>query len=652
MSGSALMSIGLRAMLANQGAMQTVGHNIANASVDGYSRQQVELNTSQGQFTGAGFFGKGVDVQTVTRTYNEFLTRQASVTRSQAAYDETRRDQLTRLESVFKGGEDGLGAATGDLLNAMVDVASRPQDLSARQVVLARAGDLANRFAAAGAELDDLQTGVTQDLKNSVTHVNELAVRIAGVNDRIASLQGSGHAPNDLLDQRDQLIGELSGYLQVTTIPADDGTVGVFIAGGQRLVLGAQSLALTVAPDTFDNTRMALAIQEAGGARALDENLLGAGSMGGLLRFQNQDLVDARNLVGQLASAVAITVNQQQALGLDLGTPASAGAPMFSIGTPRALPASGNARDPSGSFSAEVTLMVDDPRQLVASEYSLDHDGTGWQLTRLADGLVRGVASGDVVDGLRIDLGAPPPAVTDRFLLQPLTRAANGMARVLDNPRGLAAASPVTASVSPTNTGTASVAALTVVDPAIDPQLTASITFTTGSGDYTWELRDRTTNALAASGSATWTAGQSIALNGFELQLAGVPRSGDAFSVSKTAYPAANNGNALTLAGLGDLRLVGLVPDASGALSQGQTFTDAWAGALADIGVRVQGAKSAAEMSTQVASGAKQALAGYSGVNLDEEAARLMQFQQGYQAAAKVLQIAQSLFDTLLQTAG
>ena len=653
MTSSALFSIATRAMLSQQTAMNTVSHNIANANVPGYSRQQAEMGTALGQFSGGGFVGRGVQVQTVTRTYSEFLTRQASVTRSQSAHDAARSEQLRRLEQVFLGGEQGLGAATNQFLDAMVDVASRPQDLSARQVVLGRASELASRFKTAAADLDQMQTGVNQELSVSVARVNELSAHIASVNNLIAEQQGLGHEPNDLLDQRDQLIAELSGYVGVTTIEADDGTLGVFVAGGQRLVLGAQSVPLVIEPDAFDRTRMTVSISEIDGiSRPLDEELLGSGSIGGLLRFQNDDLVHARNLIGQMAAAVAYSVNEQQSLGLDLGTPPGTGAPIFALGAPQALAADTNARDGAGNFVSDVSLTVDDASLLVASEYDLAYDAGAWQLTRRSDGLVRTVNSGDVVDGLRIDLGTPAPATSDRFLLQPLTRVAQSMARVLDDPRGIAAASPVTAAVGSTNTGTASVSSLKVVDPAVNPQLTATINFNSNTGNYTWELRDRDTNALAGSGSATWTAGEPITLNGFELELSGVPRSGDAFSVEKTAFPGSNNGNALALAGLRDRELVGGVPDGSGGVMRGATFSDAWAGALADVGVRVQGAFMATDLSGQNAAAAQEALTSYTGVNLDEEAARLMQHQQSFQAAAKILQAAQTIFDTLLDISG
>jgi flagellar hook-associated protein 1 len=640
---SNLMSIGMRAMAANFAALQTAGNNIANASVEGYSRQQVELETVAGQYSGAGFFGRGVNAATVTRSHDQFLTREAAAAKSMAAGDQARFEQLARLEQVFPPGEQGLGYAAGQLLNSMVDLASRPQDASTREVVLARAQDVASRFAAAGAQLDSLQDGVNQDLSNGIAAVNQLTQRIAAVNDQIARVTGMGQSPNDLLDKRDQLISELSTHLQVTTIPASDGSLGVFMAGGQRLVLGSEALQLVPVADDFDPSRQAVGIVDNGVTRPLPQQLIGSGSLGGLLRFQNEDLASARNQLGRMATALATRLNEQQALGLDLRNPPGSGAPLFSVGAPRALPASGNGRDVAGNFLASVSLTVADASQLQASEYELRSDPAvagQYLLTRRSDGVQRSIASGDTVDGLTITVGVPAPAAGDRFLLQPVTRAANDMRRVLTDARGLAAASPLEAVRGVTNTGTATVASLAVVDPSANPQNTASIAFTNASGAYTWELRDRTSNALVASGTGNWSAGTPIALNGFELQLEGVPAAGDGFTVARTAHPEASNGNALAMVALRDERMVG-----------NQTVTDAYASVMAGIGVGVQGARTSAEISQAVASSAEERRTAQAGVNLDEEAARLMQFQQSYQAAAKVLQVAQSLFQTLLDTA-
>ncbi|HSN32533.1 MAG TPA: flagellar hook-associated protein FlgK, partial [Ideonella sp.] len=532
---TSLLSLGTRAMFASYAALQTTGQNISNASTPGYSRQQVELASAGGQQTGSGFFGKGVDVQSVTRAHDQFLTREATTSRAIAAGDAARQTQLDRLEQVFGTGEAGLGYAAGQLLNAFVDVASNPQDLSARQVVLGRADELAARFRDAGGQLDALQAGVADDLKTSVATVNSLAQRIAQVNDQIAKA-GSSQPPNDLLDQRDSLIGQLADLAQVTTVAADDGTLNVFISGGQRLVLGSQASQLTTVADPYDPSRLHVAMQDGATQRILPDASFGGGSIAGLLRFQGDDLVTARNLLGQMAAALAAEVNRQQSLGLDLRQPPGSGAPLFALAGPQALAASTN------SGGAAIALTVTDATQLQASDYELRADPSGtpgsYQLTRLADAKVSTITSGAVVDGMRIDIGPPAPAATDRFLLRPVASASGSLRRVLDDPRGIAAASPVTGTLGATNTGSASIAALGVTDASYDPSLKARIAFTSASGDYTWQLLDAG-NSVVGSGSATWSAGQPIVLNGVSLQLAGVPASGDTVAIDPTAYPAA-----------------------------------------------------------------------------------------------------------------
>jgi len=666
MSSSALLSLGTRAMFANYAALQTTGNNIANVNTAGYSRQSVELETAGGQFTGAGFFGKGVNVTTVARAHDELLTREAAGSQAMASADEARSTQLQQLEKVFATGEAGIGYAAGQFLNAFVDVASRPTDASARQVVLARAADLASRFRSAGEQIDAIQAGVTSDLKASIDTVNSLAQRVAALNNQIAALAGSGHQPNDLLDQRDQLVSQISQYVQVSTIPADDGSMSVFMGGGQSLVLGNNAVTLAAVADPFDPGVVHLGVTDASGDHAFPDDLMTGGSIAGLLRFQKTDLPDARNLLGQMASALAGEVNLQQSLGLDLGQPAGFGAAIFSVGLPGVMPASGNAKDASGNDVASyvngsgdrvpsVSLTIADPTELQASDYTLRNSPSvagSYELTRTSDGLVRTVASGAIVDGFRVDVVAPLPAAGDRFLLRPVGDAVRNMQRVLDDPKGIAAASPVTATIDASNTGTATVADLHAVSNTLNPDLTATITFTDDVGGYSYTLVD-TTGALATtSGTGTWQAGQPISLNGWEMALNGVPKTNDTLTVEKTAYPAINNGNARALVDLRDVRMVGQQTLANGTIVPGATITDAYANALSDVGVRVQSAGTAAQMSAAVAADAESARSSKAGVNLDEEAARLIQFQQSYQAAAKMLQVAQSIFDTLLQVTG
>lgn len=656
MSAAGLFSISTRALAADYAALTTIGNNISNANTPGYSRQQVDLATEGGQYTGAGFFGRGVRITTVSRASDAFLTREAALAGSQSSMDSARLDQLKQLEKLFPTGDQSIGQAAQNMLNSFADVSTNPQDAAARQVVLSRAAQLAAQMRASGEQMTVMQQGIVADVRTSVDTVNKLAVQVANLNQQIASYNGTGHSPNDLLDQRDLAISQINQFVQVSTIPAADGTVGLFIGGTQRLVMGNQAEKLTVTNDTYDASKARVSIQDFTTSRELDSSILVGGSIAGMLQFQDQDLTDARNMLGQISAAVTSRVNEQQSYGLNLGNPPSAGAPIFSVGSPRVLPAQTNGKT-AGNFTATVGISVTDATKLQATEYEMraDPNNAGLYLvTPLSGGLPSGASisydpaavPAQEIDGFTLSIGSPAPSATDRYLIQPVSQAAQSMQRILNDPKGIAASSPVTGTVASTNTGTATVASLTVVSSALDPTLTANISFTSGTGNYNWTLTDAS-NTVVSSGTGTWQPSQPISLNGFELKLDGVPANGDSVTVAPTTYPASNNGNARAMLALRDDLMIG-----QSATSAGFTVTAAYAQDMADIGVRVQGAQATSDISASIAKTAKDTLTNQTGVNLDEEAARLIQYQQSYQAAAKVLQVAQGVFDTLLSITG
>jgi flagellar hook-associated protein 1 len=658
MSISSLLNIGSRAMAASYAQLTVTGNNIANANTPGYSQQTANLETSFSQQTGSGFFGSGVDVATVTRAHSDFLTREAATAASISAADDARSTQLQQLQNVFQTDQSGLGYAAQQAFNSFVDVANNPQDSSARQSALASIGTMASDFSNAASQLDTQQAGVADQLRTSVASINALTTQIAALNKQIASAQASGQSPNSLLDQRDTAINSLSQLAGVTTVAAADGTVGVFLGGSQTLVLGSNATALVAVSDAFDPSKVQVGISNGSTTTTLPDGFIASGSVSGLLRVQNQDIPDARGLLGQLAASIAGAMNSQQALGLDQGTPAATGAPLLSTGAPDVLPSSNNAKsggvpvasylNGSGTRVSSVSISVVDPKALQPSDYQLSADPSlpagQYKLTRLSDGTSQTVASGDIVDGFQINIATPLPAARDSFLLQPVSTAASGMALALTDPSGIAAAAPVQATTNIANTGTASVASLNVVNPSINPNLTATITFSDDNGDYSYSLVDTTGVLPTVTGTGTVTAGQPIALNGWQLSLNGTPKTGDSLTVAKTAYPAADNGNANAMLALGTANIVGV----GGSVAAGQNVTDAYASALANVGVRVQTAMAAASQSDAISTAATTAASNQSGVNLDEEAARLIQYQQSYQAAAKMLQIAQTVFGSLL----
>ena len=634
MSAFALMGLGSKAVSAAYAQLQSTGNNIANANTKGYSRQQAVLATNSAELTGSGYLGRGVTVTTVTRASNMFMAQQGVATASAAAADTVRRDRLSQLEKVFAGGQAGLGHAATQIFNAFADLAAVPTDLAARQAVLARLEDFATLARSSSGQIEALQDSVSHDVTGAVAEVNTMAGALAKLNTSIQKAGAEGHSPNDLLDQRDQLIKQIGEKLQLQVYISPDDTASLFVGSGQTLVLGSVSHAVLAAADANDPTRVRLGIDQGGLTADMSIQDVGDGQIGGLLDFQGLALADARNRLGQLVAGLAGAVNRQQGLGLDLQ--GQAGSPLLGLKGPQALPAGGNLKDGDGHYLASVNLTLSDPASLRASEYQLQadpaHSGQ-YRVTRLSDGQVfQPVADGQQIDGLTINIGPTAPLPGESFRLKPVSAAAGDLSVLLKNPRGVAAASPVVATAAPGNTGTLSVRSVAAVAAPAAAYQALKLSFVDDQGGY--QIQD-SANRLLASGS--FAAGQALVYDGIELSMTGLARAGDQVQIVPTVFPAASNGNALRFDNLASLALI-----------DGQTVADAHASTLSALGVQLQGANAAADTSTAVAARAAADLSGQVGVNLDEEAARLIQYQQAYQASAKVLQTAQSLLDTLL----
>lgn len=640
-----LLNIGTRALQVNQVALQTAGNNIANVNTPGYSRQQVVLKTVEGQFTGGGYIGKGVDIQTIQRNFSEFLTRQSAMATSTQSADSARSDKLKQLEGIFPGGASGLGASISDMLNAFSDVANAPTDLTARSVVLTKVDETASRLRSASQSLDDLQNGVKQELGQKVTVINSLAQGIADVNQQIARAQGSGQPPNDLLDKRDQLVRELNQYVQTSSVPADDGTVGIFIGGSQALVLGTSAATVAIGSDDFgDPLKSKLTVQRNGQTTTLDENVLGGGEVSGLLRFQNTDLAEGRNLLGRLTMAVTETMNAQHKLGLDMD--GNVGGNLFS---PTVFTAS-NVLVPVPPATPNVgtgvlTLSINDPTKFAASDYDVNFTGaaTG-TITRRSDGVVVNFPQVPpttapvlaTVDGLDISVGGTP-AAGDRFEIKPYSTSASNISSVFSTPRALAVASPVAGLMGAGNTG--SMQQLTLTARSNPPaNVPVTVTFT-GPNSYTRSDQGATVFTYTPGQAIEGTVPATTPLSEWSLTLQGSPNAGDTFTVKANPYPGTSAGNASAMLNLRDK-----------AAFDGAALTDGYAGLMSQIGIRVQSAGYSAQVSDTIAVNLERDRTSVSGVNLDEEASKLLQFQQAYQASAKMIQIANAIFDTLMQS--
>lgn len=627
-----LLSLGSRSLAAAQGSLGTIAHNIANANTPGYSRQEAVLSTASGQYTGAGYFGRGVDLTTVRRQYDQFLTQSVQTQTSQSAADAARSGALSELDGLFADASVGIGAAIDNMFGAASDLANRPADSTARTAWLAQSGQMAQRIASVGRQLADMASRADSRLAQGAGQVNDKLSALKSINARIAQAQSGGQPPNDLLDQRDTLLEEINGLMAVTVLPKSDGTVDLFTRSGAALLVGGQQSVLSAGPDPADASRIALKLTVGALSQPLDAAGLGGGSLAGTMTFRDQDLASAVNQVGRLAVVLADRLNTQQKNGVDAS--GAAGQAVLSVPQPQVRPDAGN------TGSASVSATVADSSQLKASDYRVDWDGSACTITRIADGQTTTTATFPAtMDGLSFS-ASPGLAAGDAFLVRPFAAASTGLAARTLSASQVATGYAVTAEAAATNKGSAAVTSFAVTAQNASTPQAVTITFNNPPTSY-----DITGLASGNLSGVPWTPGAAVPAppatsNGWTLVLDGAPAAGDSFAIRPTAAPASDNRNALAIDGLAELRLV-----------DGATFNGAYAILVGDVGTRVQGASDSAAVSEALRSEAVSRQQNVSGVNLDEEAANLLRFQQAYQASAKIIQASQTLFDALLAVA-
>jgi flagellar hook-associated protein 1 FlgK len=646
--GSGLLGIGSSALLSYQRALDTIGHNVANVNTPGYSKQRVELTTRLPQLTSSGFIGNGVDVAAITRSYDQFLTNELRTSTSGYQESSTLASLANSLDDLLADQSAGLSPVLGSFFDAIQGAANDPTSVVARGSLLADAGSLVARFQGLNDSLDTTRRSLAARMGTNVEEVNNLATSIASLNQQIIDARGSvgGQPPNDLLDQRDQLVLELSGKVSITTNTQEDGALNVFIGSGQSLVLGVQNSNLGLVERISDPGQFDITIGAPGSPAVVVTGLINGGELGGVLQYRDQVLVPAMNDLGRLAIELGSFMNEQHRAGVTLdGQP---GLDLFSVASPQVVPDSGN--------SGSITVAFDDVSQLTADDYRLAFDGASWNLTRAGSGqAVPMSGSGTVADpflaeGISITIGAGALA-GDGYNVRPTRDGAASISVLTGNPRDLALASPVIASADITNTGTGQITSGTVTDinnpafqtPAGQLSPPVQVRFTSPTG---YEVVDQTTSGVIDSGTYDPATGADIFPTanlgvdyGYRVRVTGNPAAGDEFNVAYNSSGAADNRNALLLGGMQTQQL----------MNNGTTsFTDAYGQLVAGVGTQARSAQVGSEVQAAVLKQSEDEWSAASGVNLDEEAADLLRYQQAYQAAAQIIAVSDNIFQTLI----
>lgn len=666
-----LLSIGLSGLAASKTQLSITGHNITNVNTPGYSRQDATQATRSPQFSGAGYIGSGTTLVDVRRTYSEFLTSQLRSSTSLNRDVEAYKSQIDQLDSLLAGTTTGITPSLQKFFSALQTAAEDPANIPARQLVLAEAEGLARRFNTVYDRLSEQNNFTNKQMAAVTDQVNRLAGSIGSLNEAIAIAAANGKQPNDLLDARDEAVRQLSDYIGVTVVPQDDSSFNVFIGSGQPLVVGSKVARLEVVPGQGDPNRHEVQFISGGSRQGITSQITG-GELGGLIRYREEVLDSTMNSLGRLALSVSDQVNAQLGQGLDLK--GQVGSALF-----------GNYNDPAlaklrvnafvGNSNAQPLMNITDTSVLTTSDYLMEYDGSSYKVRRLSDNQLMTVAENPVGtlsftdkngrdQGFQVVLGNPAPTAGDKFSLQPTRRGASDIKATLDQADQLAFAAPVRAQSTLQNSGTGAIgqpnllSAPSPIDPAALAAAFEGLTLTYDGSGLT--LPTPAPAGLVLSPS-TVTAGQTNTLNltlttgtapneqqySFEFTLSGRPAAGDTFTFNYNQSGVSDNRNALKLVDLQSKQTVGVT---AGIAGSGFSFTDGYGELVERVGTLTAQARMDSEATGAILKQATDNRDSLSAVNLDEEAANLIKFEQYYNASAQIIQVARSLFDTLIST--
>ncbi|WP_077001168.1 flagellar hook-associated protein FlgK [Variovorax sp. KK3] len=646
-----LFNTGLSGLGVARSALMTTAHNTANVYTAGYSRQ-VSLISSNGAIGLAnGFVGTGARVTTVARSYDAYLTSQLQGAEATGAALSSYESQISRIDSLLADKTTGLSPLMQGFFSAAQGVANTPADPAARQQLISSAQALANKFRATDVYLSDLNTSVNDQLRGSVGEINNYASQIAKLNQQIGQMTGiaGGQPPNDLLDQRDQLVGELGKLVDVKVLEQDGGKFNVFIGNGQSLVLGDQAMSLKAGPSAADPTRTALSLVGINGTvTELADSVFTGGSVGGLMAFRNETLTTTQNAIGRLAMSLTSAFNDQHKLGVDLK--GALGGNFFNTA------AAGVFSNAHNNGDMVLGASITDTAQLGISDYSVEvKDVAGtltYSVTRLTDKQVVGnfTAMPISFDGVQLALASGTAQAGDRFLVQPTRTGARDLDVLVLDPTKVAAASPLIAGNTAGNQGSGALGAPTVGAgyPASPLAAPVTLTFDSAAGmlsgfpagsAVTVTLADGTATTYGAGTPVPYTAGASMSFDGIAVKMTGAPADGDTFTIQKNAGGVSDGSNALLLAALQKKNVMD---------GGSTTFGGSFAQLVSSVGNRTMEIRTAEKTQTAVTEQIRASRDSISGVNQDEETANLLMFQQMYQANARVIQTASTIFDAIL----
>lgn len=651
---ASILNIGVSALQSYQRSLTTTGHNIANSETEGYSRQRVGYATRVPMATGVGWIGTGVQVDHISRMYDDFLATQMRTTLSSASQLDTYYTHASRVDNFVGDSNTGLDPAMQDFFNALNVLADDPASIPSRQILLSDAQSLVDRFHDLSQQFDDERQMMNAQIASVASEITSLAQSIAEVNQNIVEAYGAsgGSDPNDLLDQREVLFNHLAEKVDISVVPQENGAWNVFIGKGQSLVMGSYAAQISTARNANDLGELDIVYSVAASSQVITDQLVG-GEMGGLLSFRDDILDQAQNNLGLIAVGISDRFNSQHRLGLDLN--GQLGGDMFN--TPPIGVAASSVAAPA------VTASFVDTGNLTSSDYLLVAGAApdDFTLTRVSDGQSWSFNTGGGypytyppagdLDGFNISISSAA-ALGDEYLIRPTHDAARSLNLEISDPRQLAAAAPIRSDPS-TNaiSGGINLGNATVTSPEISNTtnipLAGAITLEYSSAIPGFTVTGGPGGTIAYN-PATQSGGASFSFAGYggmSFNIQGIPQDGDTFVFANNTSGVGDNRNALALA---ELQNENTMLGQSGGSLETTTFQGVYGQMISDVGTKTRSAEINSKATNSTLEIHQMALSSVNGVNLDEEAANLVKFQQAYQAAAQVIAVSNTIFDSLL----
>ena len=654
-----LYQSGVSGLSAAQQQLATTSNNIANVNTEGYNRQRTEQNASMGLVTGGNYIGTGTYVEDITRLYDEFTYKEQTLTQSNLGNASLLNGRLTQLDEIMSVAGGAIVSSLTNFYEAVNSIADNPSDSGLRSIALSQAEILSTDFNELSDTFDKMTSAVNGEISQVAARISEISVELAKLNESIAGTNGVSGQPNELLDKRDQLITELSGYTKVTTLEDQYGVQTVMIGQGTTLVAGITPFTLQVTAGDPDATQSQLSLVNGNISVGIQSERLG-GSLGANFEFRDEDLKQISTEMDRLAMAISSTLNDTQASGLDLN--GLQGANMFTdINTTQLQ--EGRVSAPSsntGTTTAQVT--INDVSLLPTDEFEIRFDGTDFTLY-------------NVTTGANENLGAPgsgtpagthtpsspdygfsfvetgTPVAGDIFIIEPTKNSAALMQTTLTDSNAIAASSAIGVTPSTNNVSDGTITVTNVTDPEATRAYDITVdVYESTPGTFSYRVYDSSTPPPAATmASGTYASGGGATIDiptgspDFQIEITG-DLAGEGVNARETftlndAFGVGNGNHALVMAKTQEQKITD---------GGEETFSQSLATSTAIVGAKASNAELVADTAQALYTQAYNRNQATSGVNLDEEAANLLKFQQAYQASSQIVSTANTIFDTIL----